>query len=250
MDRYLKGIDNGVDRVPPVRTFVMGENRWRERRAWPPPEAETLQLFLTGPSTTGRPGALVTGAPQGTVEPSRIESDPFKPVTDPYGVFGPHDYRDLMAHPGVLVFESEPLAADLEVAGTINAEIYISCDCRDTDIWVKLLDVHPDGSAFNLMSPGLDVQRASYRDPEKGHRLLEPGKVYRLRLDRLTTNNLFHRGHRLRVQVSTSFFPHFSRNLHTGELETESDRAEQAEVRIHHDTDYRSRVELPVIRRD
>jgi putative CocE/NonD family hydrolase len=132
----------------------------------------------------------------------------------------------------------------------ITAEIYLSCDCRDTDLWVKLLDIHPDGSAFNVMSPGLDVQRASYRDPEKGRQLLEPGKIHLLRLDRMTTDNLFRRGHRLRVQISTSFFPHFSRNLHTGELETESGSPQQAEVRVHHDATFPSRVELSVIRRD
>jgi putative CocE/NonD family hydrolase len=250
MDRYLKGVDNGIDREPPVRTFVMSENRWRDRSAWPPPEAKALQLFLAGPSTPGRPGALIAGAPEGDVEPSRIASDPSRPVTDPYGDLGPHDYRNLANHPGVLVFDSEPFADDLEVAGMITADIYLSCDCRDTDLWIKLLDVHPDGSAFNVMSPGLDVQRASYRDPKKGRQLLEPGKVHLLRLDRLTTNNLFRRGHRLRVQVSTSFFPHFSRNLHTGELETESGSPQQAEVRVHHDATFPSGVELLVIRRD
>ena len=82
-------------------------------------------------------------------------------------VSGAHDYRELANRPDVLTFDSAPLERDTEVTGPIHAQIYFSCDCRDTDLWVRLLDVAPDGTAFNLMSPGLDVLRASYRDPEE-----------------------------------------------------------------------------------
>ena len=146
----------------------------------------------------------------------------------------------------MLTFDSAPLAQDIEVTGPIAAELHVSCDCRDTDIWARLLDVAPDGSAFNLMSPGLDVLRASYREPEKGRQLLDPGSIYLLRLDKLVTSNLFERGHRIRLQVSTSFFPNFSRNLHTGLLETVSDRRQKATIRIHHDNAHQSRLVLPV----
>ena len=133
------------------------------------------------------------------------------------------------------------------VTGPIAAELHVSCDCRDTDIWARLLDVAPDGTAFNLMSPGLDVLRASYREPEKGRQLLTPGEIYTLRLDKLITSNLFKAGHRIRLQVSASFFPNFSRNLHTGELETISDRRQKATIRIYHDTAHRSAVTLPIV---
>ena len=95
-------------------------------------------------------------------------------------VSGAHDYRELANRPDVLTFDSTPLESDTEVTGPIHAQIYFSCDCRDTDLWVRLLDVAPDGTAFNLMSPGLDVLRASYRDLKKGRQLLKPHRVYRV----------------------------------------------------------------------
>ena len=147
----------------------------------------------------------------------------------------------------MLTFDSAPLTADTEVTGPITAELHVSCDCRDTDIWARLLDVAPDGTAFNLMSPGLDVLRASYREPEKGRQLLTPGEIYALRLDKLITSNLFKAGHRIRLQVSASFFPNFSRNLHTGEMETTSGRRQKATIRVHHDTAHRSTLTLPIV---
>jgi putative CocE/NonD family hydrolase len=249
MDRYLKGIENGIDLEEPVRIFVMGKNRWKKEQSWPPAGAETLSLYLSGAGGESRIGRLDSSPPEAASAPSTIDSDPTEPVADPYRAFGPHDYRDLAGHDAVRVFDTDPLPEDLEVTGTITAEIYVSCDCPDTDLWVRLLDVAPDGSAFNLMSPGLDVQRASYRDPDQGRLLLEPGRIYRLRLDRLMTSNVFRKGHRIRAQISTSFFPHFSRNLHSGELETHSGVTRRAEIRIHHDAANPSRLLLPVVGR-
>jgi putative CocE/NonD family hydrolase len=170
-------------------------------------------------------------------------------VRDPHETFGPHDYAELEEATGLLVFESAPLAEDTEITGAIEAEIYLSCDCRDTDLWAKVLDVGPSGAAFNLMSPGLDVLRASLREPIRGRQLLEPGKVYRLRLEGLVTSNVFKKGHRLRILVSSSFFPHFSRNLHTGESEVISASMKVAEIRIHHDPEHPSRLVVPVVPR-
>ena len=137
---------------------------------------------------------------------------------------------------------------DTEVTGPIHAQIYFSCDCRDTDLWVRLLDVAPDGTAFNLMSPGLDVLRASYRDLKKGRQLLKAHQEYRLRLDNLITSNVFRKEHRIRVQVSATFFPNFSRNLHTGDLEASSARMQKANISIYMDRRRPSRVVLPIVR--
>ena len=109
-----------------------------------------------------------------------------------------------------------------------------------------MLDVAPEGAAYNLMSPGLDAIRASYRDLSKGRQLLTPGQIYELTIDTLVTSNLFRRGHSIRVQVSASFFPNFSRNLHTGELETVSARMQRATVRVHHDRAHPSRIVVNV----
>ena len=146
-------------------------------------------------------------------------SDPAKPVVNPYSSSGAHDYRESGGAERCSDFRSAPLEHDTEVTGPIHAQIYFACDCRDTDLWVRLLDVAPDGTAFNLMSPGLDVLRASYRDLKKGRQLLTPNQVYELHLDNLITSNVFQKGHRIRVQISATFFPNFSRNLQTGELE-------------------------------
>jgi hypothetical protein len=125
--------------------------------------------------------------------------------------------------------------------------IHASCNCRDFDLWVRLQDVYPDGRAFNLMSPGNDVLRASYRDPEAGRQLLEPGRVYELRLPALMTSIRFAKGHRIRAQISASFAPHLSRNLQTGESEVSAAVSMAADITIHHDAEHASRLLLPVL---
>ena len=175
------------------------------------PAADSFELFLIGNEHGTGSGMLRTELPRAGQTSSSFRSDPSDPVSDPYGEFGPHDYSALASRHDLVIFDSEPLANDLEVTGAMTAEIYFSCDCRDLDLWVKVLDVRPDGTAHNLMSPGLDVQRASYRAPDKGRQLLESGEIYRLQFPHLITSNLFRQGHRIRVQISGAFFPHFSR---------------------------------------
>jgi putative CocE/NonD family hydrolase len=247
MDRYVRDIDNGANREEPVRIFVMGVNAWRDEPTWPLSSARDTPYYLAAASVHGERGGLVSEPPSQASEPSRYQSDPARPVEDPYPDFGPHDYAALAERPDLLVFESPPLAQDTEVSGAIGAEIYLSCDCRDTDLWLKLLDVGPDGKAFNLMSPGAEVLRASLRDPNQGRQLLEPGEVYRLEFENLLTSNLFRAGHRIRLVITSTFFPHFSRNLHTGESEAVASRMQVAEIRIHHDSEHPSRLRLPVL---
>lgn len=247
MDHYLRGIHNGVEREKPVRLFLMGENRWLDQTTWPPPQAKPTSFYLAGAGPEQRGGTLAASPPseeQFTV----FTSDPAHPVVDPYaGKLGAHDFRRLAERPDVLIFDSPPLANDVAVMGPITAKIYVSCDCPDFDLWARLLDVAPDGSAFNLMSPGNDVLRASYRDPQRGRQLLTSGQVYKLTLPNLRTGNVFAAGHRIRVQISGSFFPDFSRNLQTGGLETTSANMRKAEIRIYHDREHPSRVVLPVV---
>jgi putative CocE/NonD family hydrolase len=174
-------------------------------------------------------------------------SDPAHPFTDPYGeTLGAHDYQKIQrGGQNSVIYDSAPFESDLDVAGRVNAEIYMSCDAPDADIWVRLYDVAPDGTSFNLMSPGLDVQRASLRSGNT-RQLLEPGKPYRLSLQNMVTANRFLTGHRLRVQISGEFFPHFSRNLHTGEPDADSAAMRTATITILHDAAHPSRIVLPV----
>lgn len=251
LDHYVKGVANGVERDKPVRYFMMGENAWHESDAWPP-ATTPLSLFLAGPANKTMKGALRPKPPQDARPPrdfvwSSFDSDPSAPLTDPFGdTLGAHDYRGLEGQEGVLLFDSAPLTQDLEVTGKITAEIFVSSSAPDLDLWVRLLDVAPDGTAYNLMSPGLDVLRASYRNGTQ-RELLVGGRIYALKLDNLIIGNLFHKGHRLRVQISGAFAPHFSRNLQTGLLEMKSSESRRATITVHHDLVHASRLILPVV---
>jgi putative CocE/NonD family hydrolase len=248
LDRYVRGLDNGVDREPAVRAFVMGENAWRESDRWPLPETRARTLVLEDAAMRGRPGRLEWREQPRSNGVSSFVSDPARPVEDPYAAEpGAHDYRKLPDREDVVTFETAPMETDLRVVGPIAADMYVSADAKDTDVWVKLFDVAPDGTAFNLMSPGLDVLRASYRAGGPRRELLTPGQVYPLRFESLMTGNTFLKGHRLRLVVAGAFFPHFSRNLQTGELESTSAVSRPARLSVHHSARYPSRLVLPVV---
>jgi putative CocE/NonD family hydrolase len=242
LDHYLRGTENGVEKQKPVRYFVMGDNQWRESDVWPPASSATSYYFENN-------HVLSTKAPPTATPPSSFVSDPAHPVPNRHDTSGAHDYQYLAQRDDVLVFDSAPMDRDTEVTGLIRAQIYLSCDCRDTDLWVRLLDVAPDGTALNLMSPGLDVLRASYRDLKRGRQLLTPGQVYEFNLTNLITSNVFQKGHRIRAQISATFFPNFSRNLQTGELESVSAKMQKANIRIYHDAEHPSRIILPIVPR-
>jgi putative CocE/NonD family hydrolase len=239
MDRYVRGRRNGLDAEPRVRAFVMGENVWRSGDTFPLAGTKPLSLYFAPK------GALTRTKPAAGAGESVFVSDPERPVVDGYGSYGAHDYRDLAERPDVLVFETEPLAEPLRVVGAVETEIHLSADVPDADLWVKLEDVAPDGTAWNLSSPGTDVLRVSARDGAA--RPLSPGEVAVLRLPNLRTGNLFAKGHRVRVVVCGSFMPHFSRNLQTGESEARSAVMQKGHIRIHHSDARPSRIVLPVV---
>jgi putative CocE/NonD family hydrolase len=247
-DQYLRHVDAGLTAELPVRYFVMGENRWHDSPSWPPPglASETLCFGGDGESES----ASLRDCAQSSTEPSsRFVADPAIPVTDSYDVLGPHDYQALQGRSDLLVFESAPLARSVTVAGNTVARVFVSCDCEDFDLWVRMLDVYPDGRAMSLMSPGADSLRASYRDIENGRKLLQPGEVYELTLDGLLTANQFASGHRIQLQVSATFAPHLSRNLQTGKSEMTSAESRSAGITIHHSREYPSTLTLPVLER-
>jgi hypothetical protein len=245
MDHYLKGVDNGVDREKPVRYFVMGANQWRHSDVWPPPSRPTT-FFLAKPAAGERIATLVGNTAKDRESFSAFVSDPAHPVVNEYDSSGAHDYRKLADRVDVLTFDSPVLEKETEVTGPIHARIFASCDCRDFDLWVRLEDVSPDGTAFNLMSPGLDVLRASYRDLARGRQWLDPGQIYELDLTNLITSNVFLKGHRIRVQISGSFYPNFSRNLQSGKSEVSSAEVKAAKIVIYHDAEHPSQILLPM----
>lgn len=245
-DHYLRGIDNDVASAPPVRYFVMGENRWYDADAWPPAGVGAKTLYLAGAGTGGL-RAEESDVAEGAAGRSDFVADPADPVVDTVDAAGPHDFGWLAKREDVLTFDTEPFDDSVRVAGAIEAVIFAACDCRDFDLWARLYDVHPDGRAFNLMTPGQDMLRASYREPTAGRQLLSPGRVYEFRLPNLLTGNRFAPGHRLRVQISASFAPHFSRNLQTGASEVTESASKRSTISVHHDLEHPSRVVLPVI---
>lgn len=248
MDHYLRSIANGVEKERPVRYFVMGDNQWREAEAWPP-ASKAVSYYLVSPKSGEIHRSLSAEAPREKKVSASFLSDPERPVVNSYGSSGAHDYRGLAERRDVLTFDSAPLEGDTEVTGPIHAQIFLACDCPDTDLWVRLLDVAPDGTAFNLMSPGLDVLRASYRNLKKGRKLLTPSRAYELHVDSLITSNVFQKDHRIRVQISATFFPNFSRNLQSGDLEASSARMQKANISIYTDRGRASRIVLPVVSR-
>jgi putative CocE/NonD family hydrolase len=231
MDRHLKGAAPGGDTAA-VRVFVMGSNKWREASTWPIPGTAPDTLYLG--AGTGRRGALVP-SPSGTSEGvSVIRSDPARPFTDPYGGdYGAHDYRDLPGRDGVVVYETQRFEEPWELIGQAVAELEVSATVPDYDLWVQLHDVAPDGTAWNLASAGTALLRASYREGGPERRLIKEGEVVRLRIAGPITANRFLPGHRLRLVVSTAFYPLFSVNPQTGAQEFESDSTRVGEIRIH-----------------
>jgi putative CocE/NonD family hydrolase len=241
-DHYMRGISNRFATEPPVRYFVMGANEWREAAEWPPDAESVVDLYLE-PAEEGAHGKLRDANRMTSSAGSSFVADPERPVTDPFNTPGPHDYRALESRADVLTFETEPLSDEFLLVGEASALIYASCTCRDFDLWVRLLDVHPDGRAFNLVSPGGDVLRASYRLEE----LPQPGQVRSLVIPETRTALRFGKGHRIRMQISASFDPHLSRNLQTGESEVTSAESRAATITVHHGDRHASRLSLPVV---
>ncbi len=243
-DFYLKGEEAGFDHEKPVTIFVMGENAWREEDDWPLARRVETPFYLRSG------GKLSLEPPSDDERPDTYKYDPLDPVVDPHeGAQGPYDQSPLEAREDVVVYQTEPLSKDVEVTGHIEVELFASSSAKDTDFVVRLLDVHPDGRAFNLMSPTVEVIRARYRDGEDRVSLLEPGVVAPIRLNRLVTSNLFRAGHRIRIHVTSSLFPHFDRNPNTGQPIGKSAKTEVARQEIHHSASHPSRIVLPVIPR-
>jgi putative CocE/NonD family hydrolase len=253
-DRWLKGEENGLEEEAPVRIFVMGENVWRDEREWPLARTEFTSYYLhSGGSANSRfgDGRLSTEEP-GQEPPDRYTYDPARPVpflTEPVSnqIGGPDDYAAVQRRDDVLVYATEPLDADLELTGPIRLELYAASSAPDTDFMAMLLDLHPSGFAQRLTD---SMVRARFRHGFDRKDLLEPGKAECYAIDLWNTAQLFTAGHRIGVQITSSAFPKFDRNLNTGDSLADGTEMQQAEQTIYHDADHPSRVILPVVPRD
>jgi hypothetical protein len=206
-------------------------------------------LYLAGhPEGSKGAGLLVQRAPASGGGTTVIRSDPAHPVSDPFeGKFGAHDYRSLRPGPGIAVFETGAFDAPVEMIGQVVIELAASATVPDFDLWAQLYDVAPDGTAWNLSTPGTALQRASYRQGGPERLLVKPAETVKLRMNRLVTANRFLPGHRLRLIITPQFYPVFSVNPQTGVQEFESDSVRVGEIRIAHSADRVSRIVLPVV---
>jgi putative CocE/NonD family hydrolase len=254
-DRWLRGIDNGIEREQPVRLFVMGANRWRTADDWPLPDTDFQEWFLHSDgraNSLNGDGRLSREAPAGE-PPDSYVYNPRNPVPTLGGglccnaVFtlgGAWDQRPVEAREDVLVYTSDPLEQDTEVTGPLKVVLYAATTATDTDFTAKLVDVHPCGFAQNLND---GIIRARYRASMAEPALVTPGEVLEYEIDLVATSNLFRAGHRIRLEISSSNFPRFDRNPNSGELPGRSTEMVSALQTIHHSREYPSRVILPIV---
>lgn len=257
LDHYTKAADlppTPVDQ-PTVRYFAMGANEWRTAPDWPPNQS-TQTLYLTrdgaGQATSlWGSGALVAERPTRS-NSERFTYDPEIPVPTVGGNFcclgdyqpGALDQRGVEARADVLVFTSEPLTEPLDVAGSVKVVLHVSSDAKDTDFTVKLVDVAPDGTAYNLDD---SILRMRYRAGYDQHVWMEDDEVYEIEVGPLSTANVFGVGHRVRLEISGSNFPRYDRNLNTGGDNVTETEWEVATNRVHHGGATLSRIELPIV---
>ncbi|PYV24627.1 MAG: antibiotic hydrolase [Acidobacteria bacterium] len=277
-DHWLKGIDNGVDREPPVRIFVMGGGdahrtpegrifvggRWRDEREWP------LARTVTTPYYLHADGSLSTSAP-GPSAPTHYLFDPKRPVPTLGGNISSNgvlmfagaadqrcrkdfwmceDERPLSARNDVLVFETAPLGRSVEVTGRLVVKLWASSSAPDTDFTAKLIDVYPPSSDFPAgvdLNVADSIVRARYRDSLERATLMKPSEIYSFTIEMYPTSLVFKRGHRIRLDVSSSNFPRFDVNPNTGEPLNGNRRWAVADNAVYHDPEHASEILLPII---
>ena len=258
-DRFLRG-EKGerLDRLPKVTYFTMGANTWQTSDTWPPAGAQPMTFYLAsgGKANSLHGDGALAAAPPATDTPDAFTYDPMNPVTSHGGnvcctgtaiTAGAFDQRKMEARNDVLVYTSEPFKDGLELSGPIEPTLYVSSDARDTDFTVKVLDVYPDGRAYNLDE---SIQRMRYREGyDRPPVWMEAGKVYKVTLQPLTTSNWFAPGHRLRIEVSSSNFPRFDRNLNTGGNNYDEAKGVVARNVVHHSKLYPSQVTVTVVKK-
>jgi putative CocE/NonD family hydrolase len=253
-DHYLKGQDNGIDREPAVQIFYMGANKWQSAQDWPLPGTKFTPWYLTGggrANSSRGDGQLSAAQPKGAVT-DRYTYDPAKPVPTLGGnnccgtptVAGPKDQRPVESRDDVLVYTSEILKDPLAIAGPVKMKLFASTDGRDTDWMIRLVDVYPDGFAMNIAE---GILRARFRQGLDKMQLLEPNQVYDFDIDMSGTANVFQKGHRIRVDITSSNFPQFDRNPNTGEPLGTSSRIRTASQTVHHGGAQASHIVLPVV---
>jgi uncharacterized protein len=255
-DYLFKGAQNEFsDASKPVHVFVMGENKYHDESDWPPPDAKPTRYFLhsngSANSLRGDGSLSLTSPRKETAD--KFTYDPGNPVPTIGGSLccaqelyepGPRDQRPAENRNDVLVFSTKPLTEDMEVTGPVTLELWVKSSVVDTDFTAKLVDVSPDGFAMNLAD---GILRMRYRDSNEKPEMMNPDQIYKVTVDLWATGNVFKKGHILRLDVSSSNFPRFDRNLNTGAEQATSRDFVSASNTILHDSEHPSALILPVI---
>ncbi|HIF30400.1 MAG TPA: CocE/NonD family hydrolase [Planctomycetaceae bacterium] len=250
-DRWLKNADNGfLKNTPKVQYFTFGSDQWRTATTWPPAGSKKSSMYLSSQDRANSlfgDGALLADPPD-RASADRFTYDPTVPVPSLGGGIcciggaieaGAFDQRTIEARADVLVYTSKKLTEDFEVTGAVEVVLYVSSDAKDTDFTVKLIDVFPDGTAYNLDET---IQRVRYREGYDQTVFMEQGQVYKVKMPSMVTSNVFKKGHRIRLDVSSSNFPRFARNLNTGGPNYNESKPSIAHNVVHHSKLHPSRV--------
>ena len=256
-DLMLKNIDNDFkEKTPRVQYYTMGSNKWQNSEQWPPENIEMTNFYLTSngsANTLNGDGKLTTLKRKVKNNTDSLLYDPMNPVQSVGGGVccmgnalkgGSFDQQEIELRKDVLVYSTDPLKKGFEVTGFINSTIYLSSDVKDTDITVKLIDVHPDGRAFNIDET---IQRVRYREGYDKEVFMEKGKVYKVNMTPMSTSNYFKKGHQIRIEISSSNFPRFARNLNTGGNNYDETKSVIANNKIHYSKKHPSSITLPIV---
>lgn len=254
-DAKLKN-EKGSVNMPRVRYYTMGLNKWQTSEQWPPKNAKMTSLYLSSngkANTRNGDGKLSFESAGENTTPDSFVYDPMNPVTSVGGNVcctggaidaGSYDQRTLELREDVLVYTSEPLKEAIEVSGFIESVLFVGSDAKDTDFTLKLIDVHPDGTAYNLDET---IQRARYREGYDKEVFMEKGKVYKVDMPEMSTSNRFGKGHRIRIEVSSSNFPRFARNLNTGGNNFDEATGVIANNSVFHSDEFASQIRIPIV---
>ncbi len=246
-DYWLKGKQNGIDKTAPVRIFVMGDNQWRDEKTWPLARTKEKVLYIASGGKANTPtgdGTLVAEKPS-LLGSDQYVYDPEDPVPSLHGpalVAVATDRRPLADRQDILVYQTQPLAERIEVTGNPTVELYAASSSPDTDFFVRLIDVAPDGLARDV---SLGMVRARYRDGLDKPKLIQPGEVVKYTISMNPTSNAFLPGHRIRLDITSSDFPSYDRNHNTGADQNANATLTKATQTIHHGELRTTKIVLP-----
>lgn len=256
-DHFLKGEENNFEKkIPRVQYYTMGINKWQQSETWPPEGVKFQTYFLRSQGnakTMYGDGRLSLNKNQKGSQRDSFVYDPMNPVKSYGGGVcctgnavkgGSFDQRKMETRADILVYTSNPLEQGMEVSGFIETDLYVSSNVKDTDFTVKIIDVYPDGRAYNLDET---IQRVRYREGYDKEVFMGKGEVYKISLSPMSTSNYFKKGHRIRIEVSSSNFPRFARNLNTGGNNFDEKIGVVATNNIHYSERYPSQIRIPVV---